>query len=86
MDLLLIIITQRIYQRLNWKKWRPYKTGNGCHRLVIIQKFEIDTDYPLQIVGIHKKLEINGVKAYLIDQQEITKYISKKYKFILIIN
>ena len=56
------------------------KTGNGCHRLAIIQEFEIDTDYPIQIVGIHKKLEINGVKAYLIDQQEINKYISKKYK------
>lgn len=56
------------------------KTGNGCHRLAMIQEFDIETDYPIQIVGIHEKLEINGVKAYLIDQQEINKYISKKYK------
>ena len=34
------------------------KTGNGCHRLAIIQEFEIDTDYPLQIVGIHKNLKL----------------------------
>ena len=56
------------------------KTGNGCHRLAIIQEFDIKCSYPIQIVGIHKKLEINGVKAYLINQQEINKYISKKYK------
>lgn len=54
------------------------KTGNGCHRLAIIQEFDIKCSYPIQIVGIHKKFEINHVKASLLGLNEISKFISEK--------
>ena len=30
------------------------KSGNGCHRLAIIKIFDVMTEFPVQIVGIHK--------------------------------
>ena len=54
------------------------KTGNGCHRLAIIQEFDIECSYPIQIIGIHKKFQINGVKASLLRLDEISKFVSEK--------
>ena len=55
------------------------KTGNGCHRLAIIQEFSIKCKYPIQIVGIHKKFNINGVKSNLLQLKDIYRFISDEY-------
>lgn len=55
------------------------KTGNGCHRLAIIQEFEIKCNYPIQIVGIHKELKINGVKVGFSQLMNLDKFINNKF-------
>jgi hypothetical protein len=55
------------------------KTGNGCHRLAIIQEFKIKCRYPIQIIGIHKKLRINGAKVSIMRLEDINKFLSDNY-------
>ena len=33
------------------------KSGNGCHRLAIIKSFKIRCEFPVEIIGIHKKFQ-----------------------------
>lgn len=37
------------------------KSGNGCHRLAIMQKLDLNFKFPIQIIAIHKKLDHEGV-------------------------
>ena len=71
--------SQDIPKVLLGRNGKLIKTGNGCHRLAIIQEFEIKCKYPTQIVGIHKKLKINGVKASLLQLKEINKFVYDNY-------
>tara|TARA_B110000027_G_scaffold52978_1_gene57743 strand:- start:1143 stop:1817 length:675 start_codon:yes stop_codon:yes gene_type:complete len=55
------------------------KSGNGCHRLAVIQEFNLKCRYPIQIIGIHKKLNINGKNASLLDLSEVDSFIVDKF-------
>ena len=59
------------------------KTGNGCHRLAMIQEFSIKCSYPVQIVGVHKEFCIKGVKAKFLKFREINKFVVDKYSIKL---
>ena len=55
------------------------KSGNGCHRLAIIQEFNLKCEYPIQIIGIHKKLNINGINANILDLSQVDSFIDSKF-------
>ena len=55
------------------------KTGNGCHRLAIIKEFEIICKYPVQIVGIHDKFEINETYASKLSFKELIEFLYKNF-------
>ena len=57
------------------------KSGNGCHRLAIIQKLELQCKYPVKIIGIHKEFNINGVKASFLKFADINLYILNKFGY-----
>lgn len=55
------------------------KTGNGCHRLAIIQEFAINCSFPIQIIGIHKKHKINGISSSILNLNDVKSYIFDNY-------
>lgn len=55
------------------------KSGNGCHRLAIIQEFELKCKFPTQIIGIHKKFNIDGTNANKLNYNDIYNFIITKF-------
>ena len=58
------------------------KSGNGCHRLAIIKKLNLQYKYPVQVIGIHKKFTIDNVHATGLSCIDISHFISKKFNNI----
>ena len=54
------------------------KSAHGCHRLAIIKLFNIKCDFPIKIIGVHKKCELKDKKK-LDNFDEIYNYVRLNY-------
>lgn len=48
------------------------KSGHGCHRLAIIKSYQIKCEFPVQIIGIHKKFKLDNI-------DNVYKYVTSNY-------
>lgn len=54
------------------------KSAHGCHRLAIIKSFNINCDFPIKIIGVHKKFRLNNFKK-LNNFDEVLNYVKNNY-------
>jgi len=55
------------------------KSGHGCHRLAIIKVFEVKCEFPIQIIGIHKKFSLES-KLKTNNLEDIHSYVTDNYR------
>lgn len=60
------------------RKGELIKSGNGCHRLAILKIFKIQSNFPVRIIGIHKKFSLEkNIKLTCFD--DIHNFVKNNY-------